>query len=177
MNSRKLKDDSSSESGMSPFELMMARPPRYPTVSTLERLCDDLCTTSPVAELPKPPSVEVASKQRKLQRRELRKEFQHVWENLRERSRTEQQSRASKSVAPSLAVGDKVFLSKPRKHKLDVGWKGRYPVKAIQGVKVTVDMNGRDVVDSTSNVLKLVLWFSSGTQRQAGCLKVQDKIC
>ncbi|KAF4684835.1 hypothetical protein FOZ60_007285 [Perkinsus olseni] len=83
----------------------------------------------------------------------------------------------AESLVSHGAVGDMVVLSKPRKHKLDVGWKGPYPVKAIQGVKVTVDMNGRDVVDSTSNVLKLVLWFSLGTQRQAGCLKVQAKIC
>ncbi|EER19022.1 hypothetical protein Pmar_PMAR021267, partial [Perkinsus marinus ATCC 50983] len=140
---------------MTPFELMMARPPRYPTVSTLEKLCDGLCSL-PVTELPKPPTLEVASEQRKLQRGKLREEFQHVWENLRERSRVEQQSRASKTVVSPLAVGDLVFLSKPRKHKLDVGWKGPYRVKAIQGVKVTVDMDGKDVVDSLSNVLKLI---------------------
>ncbi|KAF4648254.1 hypothetical protein FOL47_003508, partial [Perkinsus chesapeaki] len=177
INSRPLRCSTSMTSeSVSPVDLMMARrvifpidpqlnvdlyyPGQNPSVLTpeLSRGVDDH-------------NYDAKQVARESARQDLRNRFDSIWEDMRERSRSEQ-IRAAAGRSPQLiSEGDWVFIPRPKRHKLDLQWRGPFRVRSVEGVRVSVSAGDQVIVDSIHNVLKvnfqvLPKWCSTkGTPR------------
>ncbi|EER10872.1 hypothetical protein Pmar_PMAR027546, partial [Perkinsus marinus ATCC 50983] len=151
MNSRSLESDENGNS-VSPFELMFARPLRQSTNAVLERFNNEkpfrlLRGAQPLKEKVHKPTVEEASRASKENRTLLTSRFERTWEDMREKSRQELIRAASKLPVQKIVVGDWVWISKPKQHKLDIPWQGPYKVEQVQGVSVVVNAKGKKMTD------------------------------